>query len=52
MARLHADNRYDRITHDVETITGKPATTVREFVAKHADLFAPNRPHGKRPALD
>jgi NAD(P)H dehydrogenase (quinone) len=46
MARLHAANRYDRITHDVETITGRPATSVREFVAKHADLFAANQPHG------
>lgn len=45
MARLHAANRYDRITHDVETITERPATSVREFVAKHADLFAANQPH-------
>jgi NAD(P)H dehydrogenase (quinone) len=40
MARLHAANRYDRATHDIEAITGRPATTVRDFVAKHADLFA------------
>ena len=26
MARLHAANRYDRLTHDVEAITGTPAT--------------------------
>lgn len=39
MARLHADNRYDRITHDVEAITGRPALSVRDFVAKHADTF-------------
>lgn len=39
MARLHAENRYDRLTHDVETITGHPATTVRDFVAGHAALF-------------
>lgn len=39
MAKLHADNRYDRITRDVETITGRPATSVRDFVAKHAALF-------------
>jgi NAD(P)H dehydrogenase (quinone) len=42
MARLHAANRYDRISHDVETITRKPALSVRDFVAQHADLFAPN----------
>jgi uncharacterized protein YbjT (DUF2867 family) len=39
MARLHAANRYDRLTHEVETITGHPATTVCDFVASHADRF-------------
>jgi uncharacterized protein YbjT (DUF2867 family) len=39
MVRLHADNRYDRSTRDVETITGQPAISVREFVASHADRF-------------
>jgi NAD(P)H dehydrogenase (quinone) len=43
MARLHAANRYDRITHDFDAITGRPASGVRDFVAKHADLFAANR---------
>jgi len=42
MARLHAANRYDRLTHDVEAITGRPATSVRDFVAHHAELFGPN----------
>jgi uncharacterized protein YbjT (DUF2867 family) len=41
MARLHAANRYDRLTHDVEAITGRPATSVRDFVARHAKAFAP-----------
>jgi hypothetical protein len=39
MARLHADNRYDRLTHDVGTITGKPATGIRDFVARNKALF-------------
>lgn len=43
MAKLHAANRYDRLTHDVEAITGRPATSVRDFVLRHAGLFAPNR---------
>jgi NAD(P)H dehydrogenase (quinone) len=47
MARLHAANRYDRLTHDVETITGKPATSARDFVARHALLFEPNSPPTK-----
>jgi NAD(P)H dehydrogenase (quinone) len=46
MARLHAANRYDRITHDVEAVTGRPALGVREFVARHADLFARHRQGG------
>ena len=41
MARLHVDNRYDRLTHDVEAITGRPATGIRDFVAQHAELFGP-----------
>jgi uncharacterized protein YbjT (DUF2867 family) len=39
MARLHAANRYDRSTQDIQKITGRPATTIREFVARHARLF-------------
>jgi NAD(P)H dehydrogenase (quinone) len=38
LARLHAANRYDRLTHDIETITGRPATSVRDFVARQAEL--------------
>jgi uncharacterized protein YbjT (DUF2867 family) len=44
MARLHAANRYDRLTHDVQAITGRPATSVRDFVARHAGQFAPANP--------
>jgi NAD(P)H dehydrogenase (quinone) len=39
MARLHAENRYDRMTHDVEAITGRPALTVRGYVESRPDLF-------------
>src|SRR5262249_23556637 len=42
MARLHAANRYDRLTHNVQTITGRQATSCRDFVARHAELFRPN----------
>jgi NAD(P)H dehydrogenase (quinone) len=41
MARLHAANRYDRLTHNVEAITGRHATSCRDFVARHAELFRP-----------
>jgi uncharacterized protein YbjT (DUF2867 family) len=40
MARLHAANRYDRFTRDVEAVIGKPATSVRDFVASEAQVFA------------
>ena len=40
MARLHRENRYDRVTDTVEKITGQPAESVEEFVAAHRDLFA------------
>jgi predicted NAD/FAD-binding protein len=39
MARLHAANRYDRLMPDVEAITARPATTIRDFVARHKALF-------------
>ena len=39
MARLHADNRYDRLSADVEKVTGQPAMSIREFVSSHADVF-------------
>lgn len=40
MARLHAENRYDRLTHNVEMLIGRPATSVRDWVREHADQFA------------
>ena len=40
MARLHRENRYYRVTDTVEKITGRPAESVEEFVARRSDLFA------------
>jgi NAD(P)H dehydrogenase (quinone) len=42
MARLHAANRYDRLTHNVEAITGRRATNCRDFVARNAEFFRPD----------
>lgn len=39
MARLHAANRYDRATHDVESLIGRPATSIHDFVARRARTF-------------
>ena len=41
MAKLHAEGRYDRLTHDVEAVLGRKATSARDFVARHAASFAP-----------
>jgi uncharacterized protein YbjT (DUF2867 family) len=41
MAKMHAEGRYDRLTHDVEAVLGRPATRVRDFVARNAASFAP-----------
>ncbi|MFF4777951.1 NAD(P)H-binding protein [Microtetraspora fusca] len=40
MARLHRENRYDRMTRTVEEVTGRPAATVEEFVARRKEQFA------------
>ena len=34
-----ADNRYDRLTDAFEAIIGRPATSIREYVANHPELF-------------
>jgi uncharacterized protein YbjT (DUF2867 family) len=40
VARLHRENRYDRMTTTVEEVTGRPAESVEEFVTRKGDLFA------------
>jgi uncharacterized protein YbjT (DUF2867 family) len=39
VARLHTQNRYDRLTGDVERITGHPPTSTNQFVSRHARQF-------------
>jgi uncharacterized protein YbjT (DUF2867 family) len=39
MARLHRDDRYNRLTHDVEDLTGRPAQSVEEYIRQRRDLF-------------
>ena len=41
MARLHAANRYDRLTRDVQAIIGRSPTSTRDYVARHSELFKP-----------
>ena len=40
MAKLHRQDRYNRSTRDVETITGHPAQSVGQYVEQHRDLFS------------
>jgi uncharacterized protein YbjT (DUF2867 family) len=40
MARLHSQDRYNRATRDVESITGHAPQTVRQYVEQHRDLFS------------
>jgi NAD(P)H dehydrogenase (quinone) len=44
MAQLHAENRYDRLTRDFEAIVGRRAKSIREYVARHPEMFGPSRP--------
>jgi uncharacterized protein YbjT (DUF2867 family) len=39
MAQLHRAGRYDRLTDDVERVTGRPALTVAQYVAEHRERF-------------
>jgi uncharacterized protein YbjT (DUF2867 family) len=41
MARLHQQGRYDRETDELPILTGKPATTMADFVRRHAADYAP-----------
>jgi uncharacterized protein YbjT (DUF2867 family) len=43
MGELHRAGRYDRMTDGVERVTGRPAISVREFVALHAAEFGGRR---------
>jgi hypothetical protein len=40
IALLKQQNRYDRLTSDVEKITGKPPLSVYDFVQRHADFYS------------
>src|SRR5262245_33243080 len=43
MAELNRAGRYDRLADGVERVTGRPATSVREFVSLHAEEFGGRR---------
>jgi uncharacterized protein YbjT (DUF2867 family) len=39
MAQLHHDGRYDRLTDDVEQVTGRPPMTLEQYIADHRERF-------------
>jgi uncharacterized protein YbjT (DUF2867 family) len=43
MAELNRAGRYDRMADGVERVTGRPAMSVREFAALHAEEFGGRR---------
>src|SRR6266446_8048830 len=43
MAALNRAGRYDRMADGVERVTGRPAMSVRDFVALHAEEFGGRR---------
>jgi NAD(P)H dehydrogenase (quinone) len=44
MAELNRAGRYDRMADGVERVTGRAATSIREFVSLHADEFSGRQP--------
>jgi NAD(P)H dehydrogenase (quinone) len=40
MAKLHAQNRYDRMTDDVLKVTGTAAMSVKDFIKHRTDVFS------------
>ena len=40
VARLHRENRFDRVTTTVEDVTGQPAESFEEFITRQKDLFS------------
>jgi NAD(P)H dehydrogenase (quinone) len=45
MAKLIAENRYDRLTSDVQKLTGEPSMSIREYVSAHPEVFFPCHSH-------
>ncbi len=39
MARLHREGRYNRLTHDVEDLIGRPPQSVQEYIQQRRELF-------------
>jgi hypothetical protein len=46
MGELHRAGRYDRLADGVERVSGRPATSVRDFVSLYADKFGSRRTKG------
>ena len=40
MTKLIAENRYDRLTLDVQKLTGRPSMSIQEYVIAHPEIFS------------
>ena len=40
MAKLHRADRYNRLTGDVEKLTGQPPQSVEQYIAAHRDVYS------------
>ena len=45
VAKLHRGDRYNRLTGDVEKLTGRPPESVEHYIAAHRDLFSRTAAH-------
>ena len=45
VAKLHRDDRYNRLTTDVETVTGRPPQSVEQYIAAHSEMFSKPAAH-------
>jgi uncharacterized protein YbjT (DUF2867 family) len=47
MAKLHRADRYNRLTGDVEKVTGQPPQSVEEYIAAHRNVFSTTSGHSR-----
>jgi hypothetical protein len=40
LARLHRDDRYNRLTTDLPRLTGHPAQSVEDYIRLHRNQFS------------
>jgi hypothetical protein len=49
VARLHSDDRYNRLTTDLPRLTGHPAQSVEQYIRLHRNQFGPTTDPTRQP---